>query len=134
MSGYTQADISAVVAGSKRANEMKAEIELILNLLLHQIARANTVRKVLESLTIPVEIQGEVCSLSIAENRFREIAAFFTVKSVEMSILGAGESRVSGLSLAFVKSIHSALPLLVQEAVNRFPGVGEIIEQLCDLA
>ena len=111
MSGYTQEDIRAIVAGSKRANEMKDEIALILNLVRDNIENVHK-RQLFDGLKLRVDI---------TETAFLDFIARNSVNlSVHVEIiLQEGDKLVDplgGLEISSVKAVHAALPKVLEEA------------------
>jgi len=129
MSGYTQEDIRAIVAGSKRANEMKDEIALILNLVRDNIENVHK-RQLFDGLKLRVDI---------TETAFLD---FIARNSVNMSvhveiILQEGDKLVDplgGLKISSVKAVHAALPKVLEEANKLYYKVGGLVRQLKSFA
>lgn len=129
MSGYTQADVSAIVAGSRRANEMKAEINFILQLLMRHMPKKTLV-------SMPVEqINGKDYWLEIGRNVFGEpMTTLETAKGEEIFCTQSEQLTINNMPLVFVKPIYQALPSLVQEVSDKYPEIAGIINQLRSFA
>ncbi|MBI2633967.1 MAG: hypothetical protein HYW80_01510 [Parcubacteria group bacterium] len=140
MSGYTQQDISRLVAGSARANAMKLEIGFVLHFVhsrindqVHHSFRAGT----------------EVCRIHVGEIGGRRFELVFRKPkrglSIDLEELGPEPTacRYVGwelqlgaeqLSLVLVKPVHDCLPRVLDAIVELFPNVKERLDLLFQFA
>src|SRR3989344_6819445 len=148
MSGYTQESVRKLIAGSKRANEMKWKIEFVFRFIVG-CTRAEVESVFLVSKGLPKnevifrflmgEISGYLYVLIFRKNK-RDMSINLTPQDNEagydrdQKIFYDLECGTSSLPLDFVKAIHENLPLILGEAVKRFPDISEKIKQLIEFA
>lgn len=142
MSRYTQEDVRKLVAGSKRANKMKGEIPLVLGLLTKhfetEIKRGFALQKshIFEAFTVELgELRGCKYNLVFKLMSLSDSDVIYRLKSDSAVAPYTGELlSTSLLPLDFVKLIHDKLPLIMEEAIKRFPDISDKIQQLIDFA
>lgn len=148
MSGYTQEKVRELMVGSERANQMKREIEFIFRLIV-SYTRAEVESVFLVSKGLPKNevifrvLMGEIngCSyVLIFRKNKRDMSIDLAQQGNEkgydrgQKIFYDLECRTASLSLDFVKHVHDKLPLILEEAVKRFPNLTEKIRQLTEYA
>ena len=148
MSGYTQEKVRELIAGSERANQMKQEIDFVLRLIV-SYTRAEVESVFLVSKGLPKnevifmvqmgEINGCSYVLIFRKNK-RDMSIDLTQQGNEkgydrgQKIFYDLECGTASLPLDFVKHVRDKLPLILEEAVKRFPNLAEKIQRLTEYA
>ena len=148
MSGYTQESVQELMDGSKRANQMKLEIEFVFSFIVGCTrAEVESVFLVSQGLqknevifSVPMgEINGYFYVLIFRKGK-REMNINLTCWDNEegyergQKVFFGLEYGAANLSLDFVKPIHDKLPLILERAVERFPNLAEKIQRLTEYA